>query len=98
MTEDDLEAIGQVVASLQREWRKELAILERRVAELEARPSMKYLGVWDPHVQYNVGNLVTKAGSIWHANKSTRSEPGTSTDWQLAVKRGKNGREVSDAA
>jgi hypothetical protein len=68
--------------------------LEAKVAELESKPSFKYCGVFSADSQYERGEFVTHAGSLWHAWKSTRQVPGTSDDWQLAVKRGSPGRDA----
>jgi hypothetical protein len=66
--------------------------LEKRVTELEQRPSLKYCGTWNAHAQFNEGNLVTDHGSLWACLRSTRARPGESDDWQLAVKKGRDGR------
>lgn len=53
-------------------------------------PIPLYRGVWQSGAQYRHGDLVTHAGSMWHANADTVERPGTGsgTAWQLAVKRG----------
>ena len=68
--------------------------LEARIAALEARPEMKYLGVFDPATHYEPGHFVTKGGSLWCCLKaSTGATPGVSVDaWRLAVKSGRDGR------
>jgi hypothetical protein len=71
--------------------------LRDRIAELEARPTVKYLGTWKSHETYTVGNMVTDHGSCWHCNVSATTErPGDSRDWTLAVKRGSRGRSDDD--
>lgn len=70
---------------------KAIEPLARRIDELEARPSLKYCGVWDENTQFNEGDFVTDHGALWHCKASTRARPGTSGDWQLAVKRGRAG-------
>lgn len=70
--------------------------LEQRVAELEARPTVKYAGVWVEHQLYKTGELVTCSGSVWHANVDNRSvRPGGASEkiWTLAVKRGADGKD-----
>lgn len=57
-------------------------------------PSMIYLGIYDKDKSYEVGDVVTWGGSAWHCNKDTNAKPGESRDWQLAVKRGIDGKEV----
>lgn len=72
---------------------QEIAGLQKRIAALEARGSMKYEGVWDPTKAYPVGSFVTDDGSMWHANDTNISvRPGSSDCWQLAIKRGRDGK------
>lgn len=54
-------------------------------------------GVWRER-SYEKGDGVTWAGSWWIAQGETESKPGTSGDWRLAVKAGRNGRDVVVAA
>jgi hypothetical protein len=68
---------------------KKIEQLEQRVAELEARPALKYLGVFrDDGRKYSEGSAVTHDGGIWIALKATTERPSHSADWQLAVKSG----------
>jgi hypothetical protein len=71
--------------------------LRQRLRALEARPGMKYEGVWDDQKVYQRGDFVTKDGSLWHcAETHCGIEPGTRPDtWKLAVKRGKDGKDGS---
>lgn len=68
--------------------------LEAHVAELEARPALKYVGTWSSERQCNEGELVTHDGSIFYCKQTTRDRPGTSSAFQLAVKRGRDGRDA----
>jgi hypothetical protein len=65
---------------------------EERIAALEARPTLEYLGIWEPK-EYNPGNIVTHSGGMWHCRNTTRSLP-PSGDWQLCVKAGRPGRDA----
>lgn len=58
-------------------------------------PAQVYKGVFDAS-DYEQGDTVTWAGSLWHCNKTaTTAKPGDgSPDWTLAVKKGRDGREV----
>jgi len=79
------------LAALGRDHRNEVAqkLLER-IEALEARPEMKYCGVWKSDVVYGAGSFTTDSGSIFHANRaSVGKRPGTSDSWTLAVKRGR---------
>ena len=63
--------------------------LQDRIAKLEARPELKYGGVYAPNVTYNAGTLVTRSGSLWIALHETRATPGTDPEmWRLVVKSG----------
>lgn len=58
-------------------------------------PVAVYKGVFDGG-EYEQGDTATWAGSLWHCNKTgTKAKPGDgSSDWTLAVKKGRDGREV----
>ncbi len=72
--------------------RQERLALEKRVADLEARPSLEYRGVWGAAEQYRNGNAVTHDGSMWIATAGTKGvRPGDGANWKLAVKRGRDG-------
>jgi len=66
--------------------------LEAELKQLRGTHGLKYRGVWQPG-EYAAGSMVTRHGSIWHADRTTTSAPGDGTsDWTLAVKAGRNGR------
>lgn len=75
-----------------------LTALEARVAAIEARPAaLKYQGVWrESQAGYPEGTTITHAGSLWITRRATTSRPGTDDSWQLAVKRGRDGRDGRD--
>ena len=64
--------------------------LEARIAALEERPAMKYAGVWREGVGYEPGAVATYDGSMFHCDKATTTRPGTSADWTLCVKHGRD--------
>lgn len=59
-------------------------------------PIQIYRGVFKSEGPYHQGDTVTWAGSLWHCNVTgTKALPGDgSADWTLAVKKGRDGREV----
>lgn len=59
-------------------------------------PIQIYRGVFKSEDPYHQGDTVTWAGSLWHCNvNGTKALPGDgSADWTLAVKKGRDGREV----
>jgi hypothetical protein len=63
--------------------------LSARIAELEQAKGISYRGIWSEDEQYSEGDYVTHAGSLWHANETTRSRPGRDSTFQLCVKRGR---------
>jgi hypothetical protein len=62
-------------------------------------PFQRYQGIYQAGRTYVTGDTVSCGGSIWHcAAATTIGRPGDSPDWQLAVKRGKDGRDLRDRA
>lgn len=58
-----------------------------------------YAGVWRSDTDYVGGDQVTCSGSMFHCNvEKTRAAPGRSDDWQLCVKRGRDGKILSGGA
>ena len=74
---------------------EQVAALTARVSELEAKPRLRYRGVYDISMMYEAGDFATYDGSAWHCQRPTTDKPGTSDAWQLAIKRGKNGRDAT---
>lgn len=57
-------------------------------------PVAIYRGVWTEK-EYQRGDMVTWAGSVWHAEKATSTKPDTPDGgWKLAVKRGRDGKDA----
>jgi hypothetical protein len=73
---------------------KAIAKLAKRVAELEARPPFDYTGTFVTGRSYRKGQGCTFDGSIFVALRDYPGRPGTAgCGWQLAVKRGRDGRD-----
>ena len=86
-----LDAIAECLA-------KAIGPLMKRVSTLEAQiEQRKYVGVWDQGTAYLQHNMVSYDGSVWFAKANTGSKPGTDGTWQLAVKKGRNGRDAVGA-
>jgi len=67
------------------------------VKEFEFKaPFMLYRGVYKSGENYEQGDTVTWDGSCWVALKANADKPGDGENWQLAVKRGRNGRTPSN--
>ena len=57
-------------------------------------PGLSFEGVYQDGKAYEVGHLVTWAGSSWHCNEATTTKPGDgSKAWTLMVKRGRDGKD-----
>jgi hypothetical protein len=86
-----IDAIGQGMAQITHGLRVEISALEKRIAELESTPQLKYVGTWEANKAYWPGNVVTFKGAMWHCRQNTVSQP-PSEDWQLCVQRGRDAR------
>jgi hypothetical protein len=71
-----------------------IAPLVERIAQLEARPTVRYLGTWTEGTRYGEGAMVTDHGSVWACEFPTTERPGSSPHWVLAVKRGRDGKDA----
>lgn len=80
---------------------KRIEALERENAELRAAGTKTladfYAGTWQPTAfnPYGRGTAVTHDGSLWLARAETRAKPGTTDDWQLITKRGRDGKDAT---
>lgn len=71
---------------------------ERREFGAFIVPAAIYRGVWRSGA-YEQGDAVTFGGSIFIAKRATSAKPETSgDDWQLAVKRGRDGKDAKVSA
>lgn len=60
----------------------------------DGTPGLSFEGVYQDGKSYELGHLVTWAGSSWHCNEPTTSKPGDgSKAWTLMVKRGRDGKD-----
>jgi chitodextrinase len=63
--------------------------LKERLKELESRPTLRYLGIWNASRTYQPGSFITHSGSVWNCDvENTGVRPGDGGIWRLAVKRG----------
>ncbi len=76
--------------------REEVKLAVAAIPTIKGEPgrSLEYKGVYAPGTFYKDGNAVTFGGSIWIAKADTETAPGKSEDWQLAVKRGRDGKDA----
>ena len=99
MTRAEIKMLMGAVAPVIREFvaaeiAKVTTPLREEISELQARPTLRYVGVYDRSGSYGAGAAATHKGSLWIAKHPTAAEPGTSNDWQLAVKRGRDGKDA----
>lgn len=60
-------------------------------------PTLVDRGVFKEGSDYKMGNGVTFGGCFWIAQKDNpEGKPGSSDDWRLAVKKGRDGRDAGD--
>lgn len=52
-------------------------------------------GVYREGQTYEHGDAVTWGGSLWIAQRETSAKPETGSDWRLAVKRGRDGKDAT---
>lgn len=86
--------VGRAIKGQVAPIREALAALEARLAKLEEAPQRKfYRGTFKSGEFYREGEAVTHKGSLWIALADTSADPGgQQSGWQLAVKRGRDGR------
>lgn len=61
------------------------------------KAGMTYQGVFVDGKTYELGDVVTWAGSMWHAQETTTTKPGEyagAKAWTLCVKKGRDGKDV----
>jgi hypothetical protein len=94
-TDERLAGIERALAELQ----SQQATDGERIRRIESRPpALAYRGVYRPGETYQLGEVATWGGSMWHANKKTTAKPGDgSGDWTLCVKKGTDGKDGRDA-
>jgi hypothetical protein len=69
--------------------KKRFETLEARVTTLEAKPHVKFCGVWKAGTTYEPGDAATHQGGLWICKVATPGEPSKDFHgWTLAVKRG----------
>ena len=95
-TPDDVRALDGMTVDLQPDGRTlelDFGIYGRRTVKM---PNLVYRGIWKDG-QYERGDAVTRAGSLWIAERDTDSKPGANdSGWRMAVKKGRAGEDGSD--
>lgn len=89
------QVLVMLVSALAFAHEEQLRALNDRIKALEARPTLRFLGTWAENRDvgsFGEGACLTHHGSLWIAKRVTSDEPGRSNAWQLAVKRGRDGK------
>lgn len=69
--------------------------IAKQVAEIRSElAARKYCGTFQRAQEYRKHNQVTHAGSMWVALTDDPGIPGESGGWQLAAKKGADGRDA----
>jgi hypothetical protein len=90
--------VRQHVDAVTRPLRDRIEVLELRTVEAEKQVAeLRYRGVWQPGEQYRRNNFVTYDASVWACLRDTEGKPGQCLDWQLAVCKGKDGKDARAA-
>lgn len=88
---EHVSAHNRFTKSVEKQFDKALKFITK---ELDSARSMTYVGTWQKAGMYRRNNAVTHDGSLWIAVKDApESKPGSSDEWQLAVKAGRDGRD-----
>lgn len=84
-----LEAVTAALAPKLTAHRERIEAIERLVAQLQARPSMNFVGAWEDTSTYEPGDVVQRRG-LWLCKVQTAgSVPGRDfKHWRLVVKEG----------
>lgn len=88
----EVDDIADVIAEAIKE---ATAPLIARIETLE-KSGMKFCGTWQRAMNYERGATVSHSGSLWVAIRSVDPDqaPGADSGWQLAVKRGRDGKDA----
>jgi hypothetical protein len=80
-----LDALGDAIGM-------HVSALKKEIARVD-RGQMRFFGVHESGRSYRANSLVVRRGGLWIALQDTTELPGTSPQWQLAVKSGELPKE-----
>ena len=96
------QAAKEILAAVTMELDAQLDLIEDlqiQVTKFEASGAKHiaeaYQGTWRWGETHKRGALVTDSGSLWMCGQDTEARPGKSQDWQLIVKRGRDGKDAN---
>ncbi|MPZ31447.1 MAG: hypothetical protein GEV13_10695 [Rhodospirillales bacterium] len=93
-----LDGIAPAVANLLSPMAKRIKELEATVTALqqanEKTLADSFRGAWMAGTVFARGSLAVHDGSLWIALANSDQKPGTSADWKLICKRGRDGKDA----
>lgn len=89
----------EAIEDLTEKFGERLAALEDGFGDVLKR-GLYFAGVWQRSLRYETGSAVTHQGSLWAAIKDVEvgEAPGEASCWQLAAKRGTDGKDFDAPA
>ena len=83
-------------AHVERKIKEATEPLIQRIEELERRPrGLQYCGTFEADITYQPGDVVTSKGAMWACLQPTKQRPGESSTWQLCVRSGRDGKDLT---
>jgi len=93
------DVIREHVAAATKPLRARIEELELRIVQAEKQAAeFRYRGVWRDGECYRKNNFCTHDGSVWICLRDTEGKPCQSLEWQLAVRKGRDGKDGKAAA
>jgi hypothetical protein len=68
--------VNGLVPGIREQLTGDLAALADRITALEAKPSVRFRGVWRPDKTYTKGDAAVRSGSLWICNRDTADTAG----------------------
>ena len=69
----------------------------RKLKRAHRTAAMVYRDIYKPDVEYTRGDVATYSGCAWICRVDlTKAKPGTSDDWRMMVKAGRDGKDGKD--
>jgi hypothetical protein len=91
-----IKAVGAILVEEVEPLRERIEALQARLDQMETvTREFGFRGPWQEDVVYRSGNFVSLGGSMWFcvADRTTSRPQTSSSDWALAVKRGRDGKD-----
>lgn len=87
LMEQMAEVVGMSMKTVMSPVVERLKMVEAGLAALEAKPHVKFVGVWAADREYQPGDAVVHASALWHCKAATKGAPDVDfVGWQLVIK------------